>query len=93
MGDGSDSESLAYVVYKPAGWSILGSASRTKDSEYDENNVLELLTPPEREECEQATDQRATPMEITTGKKKGSRIKMMDLSMFWSMTKVTSLQS
>jgi hypothetical protein len=82
-------------VYKPAGWSILGSASKkkmplendpndkeaegkcTNVSEYDEHNVLALLTPleQEREECEQAADQSATPMEITNGKKKGSRIK------------------
>jgi S-adenosylmethionine-dependent methyltransferase len=92
-GSGSDSGSLAYVVYKPVGWSILGSASKrkmplendpngknakdkcTNASEYDENNVLALSTFQEREDCEKATDQSAIPMEISNGKKKGSRIK------------------
>ena len=84
VSDEETAGSLAYVIRKPVGWSILGSGGKKKASKqpaesenseesdkrvtantvkvkddsadilgYDENQVLELLTPEEREEYKQ----------------------------------------
>lgn len=113
------SGSLAYVIYKPVGWSILGSGGKKNKNiattkqvqhdelkavqddandvtmkersvkeeddvlEYDENELLALLTPEERDEYElemsgmMVADEEDTEDESTNvdNKKKGARIK------------------
>ena len=118
--EAGSSGSLAYIIYKPVGWSILGSggkkrASTTKEKvnddsvfmasadnhaehnsikiqeeeeedgsndllEYDERDMLALLTPEEREEYEKemgayADDASSIDETINSDKKRGARVR------------------